>query len=541
MSANRPSRGLLLPAFGHWLVLAATIGGIWLVWSEFRRQQALAEQNAPFPDPCENLLAVERFVRRGRDGVPGLVAGLASSDPKARGYAAFGLGQIGPDAAGALRDVRERLGDGGARVRVHALAALRSISQDSTEVLPDIARMLADPDDDVREQATHELVIIGPVATGSLLEMLHSSRASSRRLAIQTLRELARKLPDGQRAEIGEAIRPSMNDSEPAVRLEARTLLVEWRLASPADVKDLLHNHDVLRTGIALRAVAALEDGGAELLPDILELLQHSNRQILYDAIRSLRDLGAAASPAVPVLLSLLDRSSLSAGHQNAVVEALAAMGSVAKSAVPKLLEIIVRSEASPQHNDGSTQDELHAFQAKAIAALERIGDDGPLVMSTLRSKLESPSSEIRVAAIGALVRLAANSSEVLSDIVRRLDDESNNVRAHAALAIGRSSCKGNAAVAPLIVALADEHAYIRTAAAISLGQIGQAANSALPALREASRDPFNAIPNSQLQHPHFRGLSYGSRVRLRELDQLSVAQAAQQAIAAIESSPIAP
>jgi hypothetical protein len=356
MSEGRPSRGLPLPALGQWLVVVAAASAVWLMWSEFHRRQGDWEDNVPFPDPFENILAVDRFVKRGCEGVPSLVAALTSTHPRSRGYALYGIGQIGSDAAVATPKVKERLSDQDAEVRGYAIAALRAISQDPTHVAPDIARNLADPNPEVRDQAARELVEIGPGAIGPVLEMLASSLAASRRLAVQVLRDSVRTQRVDQRAEVGLAIRPLMNDPDADVQLEALTLLVEWNMASLAEVRELLRHPDPVRAGGALRAAAVLGERGAELLPDILALfsaldheapaagdrrrfrrrletllrigenvnfsilytlyalapqardavrvliplVQHADRRVAYFAMHSLQDVGEAAASAVP-------------------------------------------------------------------------------------------------------------------------------------------------------------------------------------------------------------------------------------------------
>jgi HEAT repeat protein len=163
------------------------------------------------------------------------------------------------------------------------------------------------------------------------------------------------------------------------------------------------------------------------------------------------------------------------------------------------------------------------------------VGQATPAVLQTLQAQLACESWRVRGAAATGLARLAGESSAVRDALVRLLDDDFAHVRAHAALAIGSMTANRRAVVPQLVGALADEDPYVRTAAAIALEKIGPDAKRALPALRAALDDETNSLPN--LRHPQANPLTRLGQmsVKIRELDQISIAQAARDAIAAIE------
>lgn len=104
---------------------------------------------APAPHPAR----IKRDAGTGRapiDPVPGLIADLASPEPRARALAADELGRRGPDAVGAYGALHAALSDPDPRVRASAALALGGLGVDDRRLRESLTALLLDKDMDVR-------------------------------------------------------------------------------------------------------------------------------------------------------------------------------------------------------------------------------------------------------------------------------------------------------------------------------------------------------------------------------------------------------
>jgi HEAT repeat protein len=338
MPTSNRSRGATLPRSWQYVLIGAAFCGVfWMVWRHVRQQtdlsarqyvasemdQNVAEADDVSDNPVESLHAVEVFARRGKDAVPRLRTELSATDPKSRSYALLGLATIGPAAADALDQVRALLTDESAPVRANAIIALRSITQNSDEAARSAAQMLADPDEEVREAAASQLLVIGPQATNIVLETLQNDLPAARSRALRVLREWKQPRPFGWpawRQEVREIVRNRLDDPDPGVRIEAQTAVALFGIAEPAEIRELLQHEDAARAEIALGAIPELTDRAAELLPDVVDVMDRF--------------------PVSPYQIAQGSRYSTNSISQHLILSALKAMKTAARPAVPQLMRL---------------------------------------------------------------------------------------------------------------------------------------------------------------------------------------------------------
>jgi HEAT repeat protein len=364
MHTSKASRGVPLPSFWQIVVMGAVVCVGWLAWKDnaSKEDQDRAETEAESDDPVASLHAVQAFIRSGAAAVPRLTVELSASDGKSRALAAWGLAQIGPDAVDALDAVRERLADDNPRVRANALLALRTITDNSDEAGRVAARMLADPDGEVRDVAARQLRLVGARATKFVLERLEDDLPAARVQAVRVLRGWRPPDPEWL-AEISKPVRKLLNDPDSGVRTAALTAIVTWGIAESEEIRELLHHEDVARVEIALRVVSGMGDGAAEFLPDVVELIDrleldtipaqgnHTIPSPMRRILSALNTMKTAARPAAPRLIRLLE-----ARHdymRTPVAETLAKIGTETEDLVRVLTPLLLDEDQGVAYEAG--------------------------------------------------------------------------------------------------------------------------------------------------------------------------------------------
>jgi HEAT repeat protein/lysophospholipase L1-like esterase len=153
--------------------------------------------------------------------VPSLVKALGSGDGYVRGFAAWSLGNLGPEARDAVPALVEALGaDDTANV---ASAALARIGPAAAQAVPALAADLRGTEAGRRWRAARTLGRIGPMAEAAVPDLRAALRDPNEAVRAHAARALGR---------IGAAARPAAadlqratGDSDPGVRAEARQAL----------------------------------------------------------------------------------------------------------------------------------------------------------------------------------------------------------------------------------------------------------------------------------------------------------------------------
>lgn len=312
-------------------------------------------------------------------------------------------------------------------VRRAALAELRRMTpRRRRRLTAPLVRLLADST--VRRDAAGEaLSLIGPAATGALLDALE--------------------------------------DPNPSVRMYAADALGRVSPPTPSVVRALIRRVRDPDRAVHSRAVEALGSIGpaaAPSVPALLDALERRGDQPTVTLVQALGRIGPAAIAAVPALIEVLEGDPSSVA---VVAQALGEFGAGARLAVPQLLLALARVVASP-HERGKASHERDVI----VESLARIGESA---VGPLRAALRDRDPAVRAASSNALGRMGAVALDAQVDLEARLDDPAPLVRAAAAVALGSMGSHALGSVPALEARLADTNAFVRARSADALVALG--------------------------------------------------------------------
>lgn len=436
-----------------------------------------------------------------QEAVGVLTLALADGDARVRGQAAQSLGQVGPAARFAVKDLRALVNDSDANVRLQVAFALGSIdataAREAIPVLikaltqrrsrggppfsPDVASALAalgtvEPLVEALEKSTDEGTTAG--ITNALVRM--GPRAKG---AFKYLQGALQSRDAGVRQRSADAIQAILPDPQEAV---------------PVLVASLQHEDDYIRrwAGAFLAELGARAPGpdvSRALEPLSSALQKETAADVRIHFIRALAEISAhqLEAPQTPLdqemIRTLIPR--LTDVNPNVRREATITLGKIGaawkgrgpiREAMPALLDALATDRP---------------FQAEAASALGQIGYLPPL-MEALQS---SKSERIRAGAGRAVTVIGPGAVAQLPSLQVALQDPDPHVRHEVVLAIGAIGRPAAAAVPDLIRALDDPDYVVPPGAAIALGQLGPEAEDAALALSKALNSPSSEL-RSQAQ-----------------------------------------
>jgi HEAT repeat protein len=120
------------------------------------------------------------------------------------------------------------------------------------------------------------------------------------------------------------------------------------------------------------------------------------------DAIRALGDIGPAAAPAVPAIISALEYYEDHGSTISAAAQALGKIGAPAAPAVPELVTVILTL------NQGTSMETQLAL-TDAVVALGRIGPQAAPAVPTLAQQLHSSNEGVALYAAWSIAQIARN------------------------------------------------------------------------------------------------------------------------------------
>lgn len=312
-------------------------------------------------------------------------------------------------------------------VRRAALAELRRMTPRRRRMFTaPLVRLLADST--IRRDAAGEaLSLIGPGATGALLDALE--------------------------------------DPDPSVRMYAADALGAVSPPTPAVVRALIRRVRDPDRAVHNRAVQALGSIGpaaAPSVPALLDALERRGDWPTTALVQALGDIGPAAITAVPTLIEVLEEDPYSIA---VVAQALGQLGDGARLAVPQLLSALARAVANPRGRSTASYE-----RDVIVESLARIGESA---VGPLRAALTDLDPAVREASSEALGRMGAQALDARADLEDRLDDPSPLVRAAAAEALGSMGSHALGSAPALEARLADTNAFVRARAADALIALG--------------------------------------------------------------------
>jgi HEAT repeat protein len=218
---------------------------------------------------------------------------------------------------------------------------------------------------------------------------------------------------------------------------------------------------------VALYCLMGYGPAAAELVPELLPLLESDDFHTQYWCCRVLATIGApAALPAVPSLIHLLDEGVASV-RRNAAM----ALGAIGPAAGTEILQPL----------SAALEDPLFPVRRTAAIALRQLGPFARPAVPALQAALAKRRAEqVQVAlALYKITGDARTARRVLLEGIRGKDSPWE-----AAEGFGTLGADAEPAVQELISLLQSDDDELQFHAVLALGGIGPAAADALPALK---------------------------------------------------------
>ncbi|HUG53351.1 MAG TPA: HEAT repeat domain-containing protein [Vicinamibacteria bacterium] len=155
--------------------------------------------------------------------VPRLAALVSHDDPYVRGFAAFSLGSLGPDAAAAVPALAEALRFEDAYTRGGPATALAKMGSAAAAAVPALIQGVRDADGDNRWKAARTLGRIGPPAQPAVPLLVTALEDPNEYVRAHAARALGRIVPVAPAT--AAALRRAVDDPDETVRREARAAL----------------------------------------------------------------------------------------------------------------------------------------------------------------------------------------------------------------------------------------------------------------------------------------------------------------------------
>ena len=182
---------------------------------------------------------------------------------------------------------------------------------------------------------------------------------------------------------------------------------------------------NVLDRGACLRALGQIHAQPESALP---ALVKHLNqRNFVQPAAEALAQFGPEAAPAVPDLISILDRNDADSSR---AATTLGQIGPAAKPAIPSLLRGVPKTNRDFE------------FRLQCILALGRIHQEPELVVPRLTNciseTLRDQDVRVRAFCAEALGQYGTNATPAVPLLAKLLEDQNPNVRRDATNALQR-------------------------------------------------------------------------------------------------------
>jgi HEAT repeat protein len=384
------------------------------------------------------------------------------------------LGENHRDAAQAVPQLRKLLADSDAQVRWRSARALGDYGDLAVAAAPELRKLAADKDPIVQYHASVSLGRIGDRSDDTVRALVAATTSQDARVARAAIAALRNLKPEPQH--VVEVFERALESNDQAVTLHAMEAIIE----RGADAAPLL-NEALKRPKTAYVACAAIEHIGpdaAATVPALTELLgktRHS--QLLIQALLALASIGPAAESAAPRIVPLLETPN----DATVPVAAAYALGSIgAKNVDDPLRRAMAKDNAF-----------LQMIAAWSIAKLNPDDEAAQeAAIGKLTQGLKNSDAGIRTAAAKSLQMLKAPPEKVAPALIALVNDPDPEAQANAISAV---ASLGESVVPRAVNAL--QNPQLRVPAARVLAQLGPKAAGAVQPLIDAAKDG----------DPHFR------------------------------------
>jgi HEAT repeat protein len=378
---------------------------------------------------------------------------LKHKDPELRALGARLLADLGENAAPAIPDLIDLLGD--EHVAEHdGLLFSRTVSNVASQALESI----------------------GPRAVPALADAIIARPEKALRIAAaSTLVELFDK--SDQKPLIFQRLDRATADPEEAMRrIAAQGLGRMGPMAKPALAHLIQIANGDPSEWVRFEAVTSLgliDPKGERVILPLIEALKDRNADVSWAAARSLGNFGPLAKSSVPALTAALDDPRehhlveapdfvVMRALRCDVAEALGCIGTGANAAIPALRTAVAK-DRNPE------------VRASAALALSRIDPNDRGAVSALIRELELKGNGRRgqEAAIKALAKLGPKARAAVPALLRSLVHDEPSIRS---LAVGALAAIGDRAVIPSLKGLLeDKDDFVREATRESLEKLSDA------------------------------------------------------------------
>lgn len=273
---------------------------------------------------------------------------------------------------------------------------------------------------------------------------------------------------------------PHMNPMELSRwRMHCAQALANIGPASEAELKDLLSGGTATEKRFAVAVVGLLGDKAVDCVPELIELLDDEDIEMVNAALWGLAAIGPGASAAVPKVTHLIEERDDLAFEKAAMLHAA---GSVALDSVLEL----VQGEITPQ-------------RIPLIYVVGRFAEHQPQAIPTLIGFLDHPDVNVQQAGITAMAGLGDAAQPAIATLIQQLNGPNALVAIKVFAAIGSVAAPAvpelcQMAVSPLEERLPAGQQRIalgrRIAAIDAIGRIGHADPQSIKKLARLMREP---------------------------------------------------
>ncbi len=424
-------------------------------------------------EACRELEKLEDRVPEARAL---LLETFRGKETERRLLAAYGLGCLRKQGAPAVPDLIAALVSGEPSLRAAACLALSQIAFASRTAvmpaLPELSRLLRDPDARVRESAADAIGELRPPRPAVAAELRRLSRDPVdvvRAAALASLLKLGRATPELVRAlsvELGAKTARARMTAVHALggtRAAARPALAQLARVAKSDA-------DLELRRAALGAIGAI----GKPSPEVVKLLSEALKE---------RDVKQAALAALAECAPRVAAAELEKALADTDAEVRAeAIGGLASDAVERLVPQILRA----------CKDPAPAVRLAAIQALRGAKRDRMRVVSALRAALRDEDSEVRDASLISLQVLGPAAAAALPDLIALLGQRDSAGLAAAALA--RQGARASAALPTLYGWTRSPDPKLRARGAVAVSSIEPRREKACAALKPLVADSDHQV-----------------------------------------------
>jgi HEAT repeat protein len=372
------------------------------------------------------------------------------------------LGQMGPDARGAIPALIDALDDDDANIRSCAACALMEIAPGDDRVISVLSRKLAqDKEGWILSNVANRFYQIDSSNTAAIpllqLTLKVDTNSQARALAARALGKFA-----AADASAAASLTNALADADPYVRIGAaeslrrmngptRNLPARWKGEVPASLDD------IQTQGPALGELYPELNGA---LPLLLSDLNATNNWTKVQAADAIWKVTHRKELMVPVLAQVAKGGD---GWKVASLM-LASLGEGSKTVVPRMEKELSSQLASSTPGD-TVESDIHI--------LARFGPAAQEAAPVLQTALTNGYASIRLSAARALWRIDAEPKEVLPLLVKWLQTGGAYTKAHAAEILAEMGPAAKDALPELRTLLDDKSENVRRAAAEAVEKIG--------------------------------------------------------------------